>query len=74
MDSAFEVHILNEAGIEKAKIIAQKFDTFLSELIVLWGNPGWNRETALVRTKLEEASFFAKKTMANQSENQKGNQ
>ena len=69
MDSVFQVHILNEVGIEKARTIAQKFD----ELLDYIGTEGFGtREYNIVRTKLEEASFFAKKNMANQPQNQKG--
>jgi hypothetical protein len=68
MNSEFEVHILNEGGIEKARTIADIFDRALNELTPLMG-PG--RYNALVRTKLEEGSFFAKKAMAINVENQK---
>jgi hypothetical protein len=64
----FKVHILNTAGIEKARTLAQEFAWFLDEIESLIGTEG--REIALVRTKLEEASFFAKKAMASRPENQ----
>jgi len=63
----FEVHILNPVGIDKAKQIAASFDALLEQLKKLC-TPG--REFSIVRTKLEEASFFAKKSMANLPENQ----
>lgn len=68
MHKAFEVHRLNEEGIEKAKTIAILFDDLLSSIASLVP-PG--RELSIVTTHLEEASFFAKKGMANQKENQK---
>lgn len=58
----FEVHMLNEAGKVKAKAIAETFDECLTKLVELC--PA-GRELAIVRTKLEEACFFAKKAMAN---------
>lgn len=64
----FEVHLLNEAGIAKAKSIANQFDSLLDALKDVI--PA-SRELSIVKTKLEEASFFAKKGMANQPENQK---
>lgn len=70
MDPLFEVHILNLAGAKKAKTIAEKFDTILTELTPIIGIAG--RYPALVRTKLEEAAFFAKKAMAILPENQIG--
>jgi len=67
MDQAFEVHMLNETGKEKARKIALAFDDLMT---ILKGDCGEGRELAIVRTKLEEACFFAKKAMAKQPENQ----
>jgi hypothetical protein len=67
MHREFEVHILNPTGITKAKEIASTFDALLTVLDQLC--PA-GREYAIVKTKLEEASFFAKKSMATQPENQ----
>ena len=67
MDKAFEVHILNEEGKRKARRIAESFDLLLESVKV---DCGEGRELALVRTKLEEACFFAKKAMASRTENQ----
>jgi hypothetical protein len=64
----FDVHILNEDGIRKAQKIAETFDQALTSLIFL-GVGG--RYLSIVRTKMEEAAFFAKKGMAIQKENQK---
>ncbi len=67
----FQVHLLNEQGIEKAKGIAKVFDGCINTLL---GQPiqlPQGRELAIVRTKLEEACFFAKKAMANDPSNQK---
>lgn len=66
MNKEFAVHMLNETGKTKAQEIAQTFDVCLEKLVELCP-PG--REMALVRTKLEEACFFAKKAMAGAAEN-----
>lgn len=63
----FRVHLLNPSGIQKAREIAQAFSACLDKCEEL-GVTG--RELALVKTKLEEASFFAKKGMASLPENQ----
>ena len=67
MNKEFQVHMLNEQGKSKAHTIANAFDTLLNTLIAI--NPESSREMSLVRTKLEEASFFAKKAMANDPTN-----
>jgi len=61
MDPAFEVHMLTEGGKVKAARIAAAFDGLLTLLQEL-GVTG--REYSIMRTKLEEACFFAKKGMA----------
>ncbi len=79
MHAEFEVHILNPDGIAKAKQIAQAFDELLTKLDGLAEcKDGLStsyfgvqpRSYAIVKTKLEEASFFAKKAMASLPENQ----
>lgn len=66
--SEFSVHILNDSGIEKTNAIKNLFNSFLSELenLCIQG-----REFSIVKTKLEEACFFAKKSMATNLSNQK---
>lgn len=68
MNSEFAVHILNDEGIQKAKDIAVNFDNLLNYLkdTCIEG-----REFSIVKTKLEEASFFAKKAMATNLRNQR---
>ncbi len=68
MDPLFDVYMLNERGKDKAHAIAMAFDKCLTELRTLCVE---GREFSIVKTKLEEAAFFAKKSMANVSENQK---
>lgn len=64
----FEVHRLNEEGMLRANHIALAFSDCLDELERIAGKDG--REMALVRTKLQEAAFFAKRAMAIKPENQ----
>ena len=61
MDPLFEVHMLNETGKERAQLIAQAFDELLGKVRAFCPE---GRELSLVKTKLEEAAFFAKKGMA----------
>lgn len=66
----FKFHKLNAQGIEKAKTIQSLFElqlTALERVITLDG-----REMSIVRTKLEEACFFAKKAMAVDPTNNEG--
>lgn len=64
----FAVHMLNDQGKQKAAQIADSFSVCLDQLESIVGSSG--REMAIVRTKMEEASFFAKKGMAVQPGNQ----
>lgn len=68
MNKEFQVHILNADGINKAKEIAILFDATLDTLLNLCPQ---GRELSVVRTKLEEACFFAKKAMATDPINQR---
>lgn len=67
-NTEFKVHLLNEDGIKKAKKLALMYDQFLTKLLKTIGGP--SRELSIVKTKLEEASFFSKKCMASKEENQ----
>jgi len=67
MDPLFDVHKLNETGMKRAQDIAAVFDAALSGLRGLCPD---GREFSLVKTKLEEGCFFAKKAMARLPENQ----
>lgn len=77
MNTEFQVHLLNPKGVEKAKAIGGAFDELLEKLFTLIAQedksvaPVRSREMSIVRLKLEEACFFAKKAMANIPENQK---
>lgn len=73
INSAFTFHILNDDGKKKAIEIAQEFTLFLQKLETLCADKSGaigGREFSIVKTKLEEASFFAKKSMAMQEQNQ----
>lgn len=64
----FAVHLLNPQGVDKAISLANAFSAFLTRVEELSGTDG--REMSIVRTKLEEASFFAKKALAVRPGNQ----
>ncbi len=61
MNQEFAVHILTDEGINNARIVADAFDILLDDLSNVCPE---GREFAIVKTKLEEACFFAKKSMA----------
>lgn len=61
INAEFRTHQLNEQGIEKAGAIGSAFDDLLEYLKKQIPE---GRGLAIVKTKLEEASFFAKKAMA----------
>lgn len=63
----FAVHMLNENGKQKARRIQETFDHCLNSLesVCMEG-----RSFSIVKTKLEEACFFAKKAMAINLDNQ----
>ncbi len=67
MKNEFQVHKLNETGMTKAIELGEAFSELLTKLetIIPAG-----RERALVVTKLQEASFFAKRAIAVLPENQ----
>lgn len=64
----FAVHMLNEQGKDKAALIAEGFTRCLNLLEDVCGTDGC--EMSIVRTKLEEASHYAKRSMAQRPENQ----
>lgn len=68
MSELFKFHKLNEQGQSRAAAIAHIFECTLNELSAYMGAA--SREVSIVKTKLEEACFFAKKAMAMQPENQ----
>jgi hypothetical protein len=64
----FDVHMLNEEGKSKAVEIAKVFSVLLYSLETMM--PSNSRNMSIVKTKLQEAAFFAKREMAEQKENQ----
>lgn len=69
MKKEFETHRLSEAGMTKAGGIGGQFEALLYSLEAL-AEGGDQRCMAIMRTKLEEACFFAKKAMACNPANQ----
>jgi hypothetical protein len=67
MHPQFAVHMLNEEGKKKAQEIAQGFDDLLTRLESICPD---GRSLDIVKAKLEEACFFAKKAMAEQNTDQ----
>jgi len=67
MNALFQVHMLNEQGKNKARAIASAFDRLVDTLLTCCPE---GREFSIVKTKLEEACFYAKKAMANDGSNQ----
>ena len=68
IDPLFQVHKLNSEGLRRAGALAKAFNGLLEELRTLCPEP--SREFSIVKTHLEEACFFAKKSIANLPENQ----
>lgn len=67
MNPEFQVHKLNPLGLARANQVAESFNRLLDELQGLMPS---GRELSIVKTKLEEASFFAKKGIAKNPYNQ----
>lgn len=61
MSPEFQVHLLTAQGVVYAQTIAEAFDLLLTSLATVCP-PG--REFSVCKTKLEEACFFAKKSLA----------
>jgi hypothetical protein len=71
MNKLFTVHRLNTKGLELAGTIAQAFSDFLDTIEATCPD---GRDLAIVRTKLQEANFFAKRSIAELPVNQDGGQ
>ena len=69
MRSEFQVRLLNDNGLAKAVVVADQFSNLLDSLEGVCGRDG--RDMAIVKTKLEEAAFFAKRAVAMRPENQR---
>lgn len=68
MKNEFQVHMLNETGIARATELGEAFSALLE---TIEGLVPAGRDRALVVTKLQEASYFAKRGIAVLPENQK---
>ncbi len=64
----FSYKKLNQVGIAKARRIAAAFTFLYTELRSVC--PEQTREFSIVKTKLEEASFYAKKSVSLDPDNQ----
>lgn len=71
MRKEFATHKLNASGLIAAKDLGDAFENLLN-FVEEAGKGGDQRCLALVRTKLEEACFYAKKAMACDSGYQEG--
>jgi hypothetical protein len=69
MSTLFKYHQLNAGGLAKCEFVTNSFDDLLSNLETHCNVN--SREFSLVKTKLEEACFFAKKSIAIDPANQK---
>lgn len=67
MKNEFQVHRLNETGLAKATDLGEAFSALLERIETLV--PA-SRERSLVVTKLQEASYWAKRGLAVLPENQ----
>lgn len=67
MRQEFQTHLLNERGLTAVGDVGQVFSDMLYKIEALIP-PG--RERAIVVTKLQEACFFAKRAVADITENQ----
>lgn len=68
MRKEFKFHRLNEYGIDKARKLAELYNTLCEQVteIVRVSSP----ELTIATRKLEESCFYAKKAMAEQDINQ----
>jgi len=67
INNEFKFHALNEIGKEKVLSVAIAFDELLQQLKSICPV---SRELKITAMKLEEACFYAKKSIASEIENQ----
>ena len=68
----FKSYRLNTRGLKAAELIALHFNALMDDLETNSGCDTESRAFALARTNLEQACFFAKKSMAQRPEMQEG--
>ena len=68
MRDEFAVHRLNDKGMDEANQLGELFSLLLHSIEQRTGTDGL--EVDMVRLKLQEASYFAKRAIAKRSENQ----
>lgn len=64
IDQLFSSTALNNEGLDKARRISELFTNLVDELR-METNHSQSRELSIMYTKLEEASFYAKKALRN---------
>lgn len=67
MDPLFDSRVLSKKATDDVDIVRQRFDDLLAEITVY--TSGGGRHDALMRTRLEEACFWAVKAVAIQPSN-----
>ncbi len=61
----FKSHLLNQQGIDKSIAIAEKYSDLLNDLDALVRScPANAREASLMRTTLQDSSFWARRALA----------
>ena len=60
--SEFDVHMYNDEEVIKAKAIAIAMSGCLDQIELVCGKDG--RDLAIVRTKMQEASYFARRAIS----------
>lgn len=66
MHDLFKVHRLSDYGVRQAERLAEEFSDLLDNVEHLCGTDG--REMAIVRTKLQEACYHAKRALCSRPE------
>jgi len=64
MNTEFEVFTLTAEKMAESLWMSNLFDKFLGDILTLMGEENNIRYKSIVRTKLEEACFFAQKGLA----------
>jgi len=68
IDPLFSTVQLSFEGLRKVNTLRESFTEMVEIIEAIL--PGYSREISIIRTKLEEASFYAVKAVRNYKENQ----